>query len=86
MYHNNTGQARHAFLIGITSDEITTSQEEHVNFSDVLQFSFQESYRNLTLKTLMGFKWVTECCSNANCIIKTDDDLMLIYMDDLHGW
>jgi hypothetical protein len=44
-----------------TNDEILTSQvkQEHVNFGDIIQFSFYESYRNLTLKTLMGFKWAT---------------------------
>ena len=57
--YTNTGQVRHAFLIGTTNDEILKSQakQEHVNFGDVLQFSFYESYRNLTLKTLVGFKW-----------------------------
>jgi beta-1,3-galactosyltransferase 1 len=69
--HNNTGQVRHAFLIGTTNDEILTSQvkQEHVNFGDIIQFSFYESYRNLTLKTLMGFKWATEFCSSAHFIM-----------------
>ena len=55
--HNNTGQVRHAFLIGTTNDEILTSQmkQEDVDFGDIIQFSFYESYRNLAMKTLMGF-------------------------------
>jgi hypothetical protein len=75
--YNNTGQVRHAFLIGTTNDEILTSQvkQEHADFGDIIQFSFYESYRNLTLKTLMGFKWATEFCSNAHFIMKTDDDV-----------
>jgi beta-1,3-galactosyltransferase 1 len=74
--YNNTGQVRHVFLIGTTNDEILTSQvkQEHVDFGDIIQFSFYESYRNLTLKTLMGFKWATEFCSSAHVITKTDDD------------
>ena len=75
--HNNTGQVRHAFLIGITNDEILTSQmkQEDVDFGDIIQFSFYESYRNLTMKTLMGFKWATEFCSSAHFIMKTDNDV-----------
>jgi hypothetical protein len=75
--YNNTAQARHAFLIGTTNGEILTSQvkQEHVDSDDIIQFSFYESYRNLTLKTLMGFKWATEFSSNAHFIIKTEDDV-----------
>jgi hypothetical protein len=75
--YNNTGQVRHAFLIGTTNDEILTSQvkQEDADFGDIIQFNFWESYRNLTLKTLMGFKWATEFCSNAHFIMKTDDDV-----------
>ena len=75
--YNNTGQARHAFPIGTTNNEILTSQvkQEDDDFGDIIQFSFCESYRNLTLKTLMGFMWATEFCSNAHFIMKTDDDV-----------
>jgi hypothetical protein len=75
--YNNTGQVRHAFLIGTTNDGILTSQVklEDAEFGDIIQFNFYESYRNLTLKTLMGFKWATEFCSNAHFIMKTDDDV-----------
>jgi hypothetical protein len=62
------------YLIGITNDEILTSQvkQEHVNFGDIIQFCFYGAYLNLTSKTLLGFKWATEFCSNAHFIIKTD--------------
>jgi hypothetical protein len=74
--YSNTGHVRHAFLIGTTNGEILTSQvkQEHVDFDDIIQVSFYESYRNLTLTTLMGFKWATEFCSSAHFIIKTYDD------------
>ena len=75
--YNNTAHVRHAFLIGTTNGEILTSQvkQENVDFDDIIQFSFYESYRNLTLTTLRGFKWATEFCSSAHFIIKTDDDV-----------
>ena len=65
------------YLIGITNDEILTSQvkQEHVNFGDIIQFCFYETYLNLTLNTLLGFKWASELCSNAQFIIKTDDNV-----------
>jgi hypothetical protein len=50
-------------------------KQEDADFGDIIQFNFCESYRNLTLKTLMGFKWATEFCSNAHFIMKTDDDV-----------
>ena len=60
------------YLIGITNDEILTSEvkQEHVNFGDIIQLCFYETYLNLTLKTLLGFKWATELCTNAHFIIK----------------
>lgn len=42
---------------------------------DVLQASFQDSYRNLTLKTLTGLNWVNKYCPMARYILKTDDDV-----------
>ena len=53
--YNNTGHIRHAFLIGTINGEILTGQvkQENVDFGDIIQFSFYESYRNLTLKRLM---------------------------------
>ena len=56
--YSNTGYDRYAFLIGTTNGEILTSQvkQEDVDFADIIQLSFYESYRNLTLKTLIGFK------------------------------
>ena len=50
-------------------------KQEDADFGDIIKFSFCESYRNLTLKTLMVFKWATEFCSRAHFTIKTDDDV-----------
>ena len=37
--------------------------------------SFQDSYHNLTLKTVMGLKWTSIFCPHAQFILKTDDDI-----------
>jgi hypothetical protein len=50
-------------------------KQEHVNFGDIIQLCFYETYLNLALKTLLGFKWATELCSNTHFIIKTDDNV-----------
>jgi beta-1,3-galactosyltransferase 1 len=65
------------YLIGITNDEILTSQvkQEHVNFGDIIQLCFYETYLNLTPKTLLGFKWASEFCSSAHFIIHIDDNV-----------
>ena len=35
---------------------------------------FRESYNNLTLKTIMGLKWASTFCSNAQFVFKVDED------------
>ena len=37
--------------------------------------AFQDSYHNLTLKTVMGLKWMSIFCPHAKFILKTDDDI-----------
>ncbi|XP_063539232.1 beta-1,3-galactosyltransferase 2-like [Cydia strobilella] len=49
-------------------------EEENKKFHDILQGAFTESYRNLTIKHLMGLQWVTTKCPNASYILKVDDD------------
>nr|BAE88187.1 unnamed protein product [Macaca fascicularis] len=42
---------------------------------DILQAAFQDSYRNLTLKTLSGLNWAEKHCPMARYVLKTDDDV-----------
>lgn len=44
---------------------------------DILQAAFQDSYRNLTLKTLSGLNWAEKHCPKARYILKTDDDVFV---------
>ncbi|XP_039097754.1 beta-1,3-galactosyltransferase 4 [Hyaena hyaena] len=44
---------------------------------DILQAAFRDSYRNLTLKTLIGLNWADRHCSMARYILKTDDDVFV---------
>ena len=67
------------FLLGNTAapdevleDEIKTENE---NYNDILREDFIDSYQNLTLKTLGGIKWGAIFCSQAQFVLKTDDDM-----------
>ena len=44
---------------------------------------FQDTYHNLTLKTIMGLKWMAIFCPQAEFVLKTDDDIY-VNVDLLH--
>jgi hypothetical protein len=46
-------------------------------YRDVIQENFQESYANLTIKSVMALKWTTEYCPGATYIMKSDDDMII---------
>ncbi|XP_041454184.1 uncharacterized protein LOC121407270 [Lytechinus variegatus] len=76
------------FLVGaVSSREVTDDlSRELVNYGDIVQEDFVDSYLNLTIKTVMGLKWASRYCQNAKFVMKTDDDMavntikMLIYL------
>ncbi|XP_068097869.1 beta-1,3-galactosyltransferase 2-like [Hyperolius riggenbachi] len=49
------------------------SQEHH----DIIQQDYLDTYRNLTLKVLMGFYWVATYCPKALYVMKTDTDMFV---------
>ena len=74
--NNTSPQFRYVFLLGSSQkehDEIIQS-ENNVHHDIALQ-DFKDAYKNLTLKTLMGFHWYSRFCSNAKYVMKTDDDM-----------
>ena len=66
-----------AFLLGKPStNEIQTKLEaENQEFKDVLQFSIQDKYENLSFKSLSAFLWSWSKTKSIEWIIKMDDDL-----------
>ena len=50
---------------------------ESEHFEDIIQGDFGDSYHNLTYKNLMGKLWVTQFCTQAEFVIKTDDDVFI---------
>ena len=70
---------RYVFLIGDTLDEEIQTQIEYESglFKDIVQGFFYDSYKNLTNKGIMGFKWISEHCMNAKLVTKVDVDMFV---------
>lgn len=70
------------FLLGKTEGELGTLQQrtleaESQRYHDILQQDFLDSYKNLTIKTLMGMNWVALHCPRASYVMKTDSDMFV---------
>ncbi|KAJ7325046.1 hypothetical protein JRQ81_018066 [Phrynocephalus forsythii] len=69
------------FLLGkgTEQEEATalTLEDESILYGDIIQQDFLDSYNNLTLKTIMAFRWVTEFCSSAQYVMKSDEDVFI---------
>ncbi|XP_064644075.1 beta-1,3-galactosyltransferase 1-like [Lineus longissimus] len=46
-------------------------------YRDIIQEDFQESYANLTIKSVMALKWTRVFCPEANYVMKSDDDMII---------
>lgn len=77
------------FLLGEADPSILQQQEqnwklmeEHEKYGDLIIGNFIDSYRNLTYKHLMGYKWILNFCQNAQFVLKLDDDIFI----DIFKW
>jgi len=50
---------------------------EAEEYADIVQEDFLDSYRNLTYKGIAALKWITNYCSRAKFVVKTDDDIFV---------
>lgn len=55
---------------------------EHESYGDLIQGNFVDTYRNLSYKHLMGYKYVLNFCQQASLVIKVDDDVFI----DIPKW
>ncbi|XP_041654066.1 beta-1,3-galactosyltransferase 2-like [Cheilinus undulatus] len=69
----------HYFLLGLSKLENGTDplQEQSQRHHDILQSNFLDSYRNLTIKTMIMFEWVLSHCPNTSYAMKVDSDIFL---------
>ena len=70
---------RVVFLVGLSFNNTINSMlvDESKSFGDIVQEDFMDTYDNLTLKTIMGIKWVSTYCSNSIFSLKIDDDVVV---------
>ncbi len=59
-------------------------QQEFPIFSDITIGTSVDSYGNLTLKPLGILEWSVTNCSQANYILKTDDDIKIFILKVLN--
>ena len=76
---NNTSNMRYVFVLGEATDKTLPRKliKETEEYNDIVVANFQDTYRNLTLKTLAGFHWANKHCAHARFIMKTDDDVFV---------
>ncbi|KAM4022035.1 beta-1,3-galactosyltransferase 1-like isoform 2-T2 [Anomaloglossus baeobatrachus] len=66
----------------MNNEEENALLEESQVFHDIIQQDYLDTYRNLTIKVLMGLNWITTYCPHALYIMKTDSD-MFVNTDNL---
>ncbi|XP_026200040.1 beta-1,3-galactosyltransferase 2 [Anabas testudineus] len=52
-------------------------EEENRKHADIIQMNFQDSYQNLTIKTMMMMNWLATHCPNASYVMKVDSDIFV---------
>jgi hypothetical protein len=75
-----TAEIRVGFVLGITPTEPALQEQidqESTEYGDIIQEDFVDAYRNMTYKSICGFRWATTFCDNAKYIVKTDDDVLI---------
>ncbi|XP_059904064.1 beta-1,3-galactosyltransferase 1-like [Gadus macrocephalus] len=70
------------FLLGLPSGENITEQQEHVSmenlqYHDLIQSDFTDSYNNLTIKTMVTMDWLATRCSKVSYAMKIDSDVFI---------
>ncbi len=67
------------FLIGNSHCNETQSAllKENETYGDIIQTDFKDSYHNITLKVLMGIKWVMRYCNNTRYVLRVNDDMFV---------
>ncbi|XP_078597507.1 beta-1,3-galactosyltransferase 1-like [Branchiostoma floridae x Branchiostoma japonicum] len=69
-------EIRTLFALGTTDNQELQQaiEKEDAMHEDIIQENFKDSYKNLTLKTVMTLKWFMYFCPKAGYLMKTDDD------------
>ncbi|XP_072932297.1 beta-1,3-galactosyltransferase brn-like isoform X1 [Epargyreus clarus] len=69
------------FFLGVHKNPdpsvVSAVEMEKKQYSDIIQMDFQDNYYNMTIKTMMTFRWAYEHCSRADYYLFTDDDMYI---------
>jgi hypothetical protein len=65
------------FLLGYSPLLKTFIQMESNLYKDIIQETFLDDYRNNTMKTIMGFNWVSTNCPGAKYVLFVDVDYIV---------
>ena len=66
-----------ALALDPTSSDDDQLRSESEIYDDIIQGNFTDAYRNMTLKSLLGLKWVSENCAHVPYMLKSDDDMFI---------
>uniref|UniRef100_A0A3Q2DTL1 Hexosyltransferase n=1 Tax=Cyprinodon variegatus TaxID=28743 RepID=A0A3Q2DTL1_CYPVA len=75
-------QIETVFIVGLPGGKAAKQlqdelREENKQHHDLIQSNFQDSYHNLTIKTMVMLEWLAEHCSKSTFIMKIDSDILL---------
>lgn len=70
------------FIVGLPGGSDAEQQQEKLKqenqqHHDLIQSNFQDSYHNLTIKTMIMLEWLAERCASAAFVMKVDSDVVL---------
>ncbi|KAM6941353.1 beta-1,3-galactosyltransferase 2-like [Lycodopsis pacificus] len=70
------------FMLGLPGGADAEQQQEklkqeNLQHRDLVQSNFQDSYRNLTIKTMVMLEWLAAHCVKASYVMKIDSDMLL---------
>ena len=67
------------FLLGLSDDQRVMQKinAEMIAHDDLLLGTFNDTYRNLTLKGIMGLRWTKQFCPEVDFVVKVDDDIFV---------
>ena len=81
---------RTVFLLGRQEAEVAEVsrglRQEVWRHQDIVQGQFTDSYMNLTLKAVMGLRWISAHCPRVKFLINIDDDVWINIFQIVNKW
>lgn len=70
------------FVVGLPGEgdaqqQKETLKQESMQYRDLIQSNFVDSYHNLTIKTMVMMEWLANHCSKASFVLKVDSDVVV---------